>query len=55
VLKIKVGRDNDAEILKAVRDVTDKPLRVDANEAWRDKRLALEKDCLVAESWRRAD
>ena len=43
ILKIKVGRDNDLEILKAVRDATKKPLRVDANEAWRDKRLALEK------------
>jgi L-alanine-DL-glutamate epimerase-like enolase superfamily enzyme len=43
VLKIKVGRDNDVEILKAVREVTDRPLRVDANEAWRDKKLALEK------------
>ncbi len=43
VLKIKVGRDNDAEILKAVRDVTDVPLRVDANEGWRDKQTALEK------------
>ncbi len=43
VLKIKVGLDNDAEILKAVRDVTDKPLRVDANEAWHDKKLALDK------------
>lgn len=43
VLKIKVGRDNDAEILKAVREVTDKPLRVDANEAWHDKKTALEK------------
>ncbi len=43
VLKIKVGRDNDAEILEAVRDVTNRPLRVDANEAWRDKGVALEK------------
>ncbi|HPC95398.1 MAG TPA: dipeptide epimerase [Sedimentisphaerales bacterium] len=43
VLKIKVGRDNDAEILAAVRDVTDCPLRVDANEGWRDKRTALDK------------
>lgn len=43
VLKIKVGRDNDAEILAAVRDATDKPLRVDANEGWRDKEQALEK------------
>jgi L-alanine-DL-glutamate epimerase-like enolase superfamily enzyme len=43
VLKIKVGRDNDDEILAAVRAVTDKPLRVDANEGWHDKEQALEK------------
>jgi L-alanine-DL-glutamate epimerase-like enolase superfamily enzyme len=43
ILKIKVGRDNDAEILAAVRGVTDCPLRVDANEGWRDKAAALEK------------
>jgi L-alanine-DL-glutamate epimerase-like enolase superfamily enzyme len=43
LLKIKVGRDNDEEILKAVREATDKPLIVDANEGWRDKRVALEK------------
>lgn len=42
-LKIKVGLDNDAAILEAVRQVTDRPLRVDANEAWKDKALALEK------------
>jgi L-alanine-DL-glutamate epimerase-like enolase superfamily enzyme len=43
ILKIKVGRDNDAEILAAVRAVTDRPLRVDANEGWRDRQEALEK------------
>ncbi|MEN6338303.1 MAG: dipeptide epimerase, partial [Phycisphaerales bacterium] len=43
VLKIKVGRDNDAQILAAVRDATDKPLRVDANEGWKDKQQALDK------------
>ena len=43
ILKIKVGRDNDAEILAAVRDVTDRPLRVDANEGWCDKTLALDR------------
>jgi L-alanine-DL-glutamate epimerase-like enolase superfamily enzyme len=43
VLKIKVGRDNDEEILAAVRSVTDRPLRVDANEGWRDKQTALAK------------
>lgn len=43
VLKIKVGRDNDAEILAAVREVSDAPLRVDANEGWRDKHVALDR------------
>jgi L-alanine-DL-glutamate epimerase-like enolase superfamily enzyme len=43
VLKIKVGRDNDEEILDAVRSVTDKPIRVDANEGWKTKETALEK------------
>ncbi len=43
ILKIKVGRDNDEEIINAVRAVTDKPLRVDANEGWKTKEEALEK------------
>jgi L-alanine-DL-glutamate epimerase-like enolase superfamily enzyme len=43
VLKIKVGKENDEEILDAVRSVTDKPIRVDANEGWKSKEVALEK------------
>lgn len=43
VLKIKVGTKDDERIIAAVREVTDKPLRVDANEGWRDKELALER------------
>jgi len=34
ILKIKVGTGRDLEILDAIRAVTDKPLRVDANAAW---------------------
>jgi L-alanine-DL-glutamate epimerase-like enolase superfamily enzyme len=34
ILKIKVGTPDDAAMLRAVRDVTDKPLRVDANGGW---------------------
>lgn len=37
VLKIKLGRDNDEEIVEAVRSVTNKPFRVDINEGWKDK------------------
>jgi len=43
VLKIKVGTENDAQIVAAVREATDRPLRVDANEGWRDKEQALER------------
>jgi len=43
ILKIKVGKDNDEEIMKTVRAVTDKTLRVDANEGWTNKEEALEK------------
>ncbi len=34
VLKVKMGGDDDRAVLEAVRDVTDRPLRVDANEGW---------------------
>src|SRR5881397_1439020 len=34
ILKIKLGTDRDEEILRTIRDVTDKPLRVDANAGW---------------------
>jgi L-Ala-D/L-Glu epimerase / N-acetyl-D-glutamate racemase len=43
VLKIKVGLDTDEATIAAVRSVTNKPLRVDANEGWRDKEEALRK------------
>jgi len=33
-LKIKVGAENDAACLAAVREVTDVPIRIDANAAW---------------------
>lgn len=34
VLKVKLGTDSDKEIIREVRKVTDKPIRVDANEGW---------------------
>lgn len=43
VLKIKVGLDSDEATITAVRSVTDKPLRVDANEGWTDREVALRK------------
>lgn len=43
LLKIKVGFPGDEEIIKAVRSVTDRPIRVDANEGWKTREEALEK------------
>jgi L-Ala-D/L-Glu epimerase len=34
ILKIKLGTDRDVEMLRAIRGVTDKELRVDANCGW---------------------
>ncbi len=43
VLKVKVGLDSDEATIAAVRSVTKKPLRVDANEGWKTKEVALRK------------
>jgi L-alanine-DL-glutamate epimerase-like enolase superfamily enzyme len=43
VLKVKVGLDTDEATIEAVRSVTSKPLRVDANEGWKDKETAIRK------------
>lgn len=43
ILKIKLGSDNDEAIIRAIRAVTDKTIRVDANEGWTDRQEALEK------------
>jgi L-alanine-DL-glutamate epimerase-like enolase superfamily enzyme len=42
VYKIKVGTPDDRKIIEGIREVTDKPLRVDANEGWKSKEQALE-------------
>ena len=38
ILKVKLGTDRDLEILRAIREATDKELRVDANGGWTLKR-----------------
>ena len=42
ILKVKLGKGNDKEMIDAVRSVTDKPLYVDINQGWKDKRYALD-------------
>jgi len=43
VLKVKVGLKTDEPTIEAVRSVTKKPIRVDANEGWTDKEEAIRK------------
>lgn len=43
ILKVKVGLQSDEETITAIRSVTKKPIRVDANEGWTDKEEAIRK------------
>jgi L-alanine-DL-glutamate epimerase-like enolase superfamily enzyme len=42
VLKIKLGRSNDKELIQTIRSVTDLPLYVDANQGWSNKKQAID-------------
>lgn len=42
ILKVKLGRDNDKEMIETIRSVTDVPLCVDVNQGWKDKKQALD-------------
>jgi len=41
-LKVKLGRDNDREMIETVRSVTDVPIFIDVNQGWTDRNYALE-------------
>ena len=42
LLKVKLGRDNDKEMIETIRSVTQLPIAVDANQGWTDKHHALD-------------
>ena len=42
ILKVKVGLDNDREMIRTIREITDLPLAVDANQGWKDRDEALD-------------
>ncbi len=42
ILKVKLGRDSDKQMIETIRSVTDKPLVVDVNQGWKDKEFALD-------------
>lgn len=43
LLKIKLGTKNDEAIMTTIRNLTNKPIRIDANEGWKTKEEALGK------------
>lgn len=49
LLKVKVGLDNDKEMISSIREITDTPICVDANQGWKDKRQALDMAQWLAE------
>ncbi len=56
VLKVKMGLDNDKELVEVIRSKTDRPICVDANQGWNSKEHALEmchwlaeRNCLFVE------
>ena len=49
ILKVKVGLENDEEMIRTIREVTDLPLAVDANQGWTDRSKALDEICWLAE------
>jgi len=42
VVKVKLGRDNDKEIIQTIRSVTNVPLYVDANQGWNERKKAID-------------
>lgn len=42
ILKVKLGRDTDKQMIETIRQITDKPLCVDVNQGWKDKKSALD-------------
>ena len=49
ILKVKVGLDNDVEMIRTIREITDLPLAVDANQGWTDREKALDEILWLAE------
>ena len=49
IIKVKLGRDNDKELINTIRSVTDKPLFIDANQGWTDRQQGLDMACWLGE------
>jgi len=42
ILKVKLGRETDKEMIETIRSVSKTPITVDVNQGWKDKNFALD-------------
>jgi L-alanine-DL-glutamate epimerase-like enolase superfamily enzyme len=42
ILKVKLGQENDKEMIETIRSVSATPLCVDVNQGWKDRKMALD-------------
>jgi L-alanine-DL-glutamate epimerase-like enolase superfamily enzyme len=49
ILKVKLGRDTDKEMIEAIRSVSTLPIAVDVNQGWTDRSYALDMICWLKE------
>lgn len=49
IIKVKLGRDNDKELINTIRTVTELPLFIDANQGWTDRSEGLDMAAWLAE------
>lgn len=42
MLKVKLGKDNDREMIETIRSITDVPLTADPNQGWKDRQYAID-------------
>ena len=49
IIKVKLGRDNDKDLINTIRSASDKPLYVDANQGWTDRQQGLDMVCWLHE------
>jgi len=42
IIKIKLGSEDDRQIIRSIREISDKPIYADANQGWKNREAALE-------------
>jgi L-Ala-D/L-Glu epimerase len=50
IIKVKLGRNNDRQLIQTIRSVSNKPLFIDANQGWTDRNEGLDMVHFLAEN-----